>query len=287
MKNWTTQIMTATKWSYLSVLALGLLFTSCEAFFEELEEELQPVVDFVEDLSEIQQGLEDAMTLAEDAITITMEDGTTGYLAGECAVVTNDVNQDILTIDFGADGCVGLSDMERSGSIIINYLDEEDPDGYSYSIDFQTYKVGGNTFEGKLTIDNLHRNDDNQLEFGETIENARVTLANGKWYAWDSERSRKMVLGDQTEQVMDDVFQIDGSFDGRDHEGNQFTAAIVNPITFSRACIEESNIFYPSRGRTRYTLTDKPTTIVDWGLGFCDKRVNLFQNNKWLIVDLK
>ena len=278
--------MNATKWTYFAALGVGLLFTSCEAFFEDLEEDLQPVVDFVEDITEIQQGLEDAMTLSEDAITVTLEDGSTGYLVGDCAIVTNDADNNRLIIDFGTEACEGLGDEMRSGKIVIDYIDEEDPEAYSYSVDFQDYQISGNTFEGMLTVNKLHRNSNGKLEFSEVVEDARVTLASGKWYAWDSDRRRTMVNGEGTQNVMDDVFQIRGSFEGSDSDGNQFTTNISTPITFMRSCWE-NGIVYPSLGRTRITMTDKPATTIDWGLGFCDKRVNIFQYNKWLILDLR
>jgi len=285
MKNWITTTMTITKWSYFSVLIAGLFLTSCEGFFDDLEEDLQPVVDFIEDITEIQEGLEDAMTLSEDAITVTLDDGSTGYLVGECAIVTNDEAQDRLTIDFGDEPCEGLNGKMRSGMIIINYIDETDEDSYSYSIDFERYTVDGNEFDGLLDVAMLHRNENGKLEFSETVTDARITLASGKWYGWSSERMRTMTNGDNTPNVMDDVYQITGNFNGQDSDGNVFSTDIKRPITFLRACWEEG-IIYPSTGRTRIEMTGKPATVVDWGLGFCNKTVNILQWNKWLVVEL-
>lgn len=267
------------------MLAAGLALTSCEDLFNDIEEDLQPVVDFVEDISEIQEGLEDAMALSEDAITITLEDGSTGYLAGECAVITNDTEANKLTIDFGSEPCTGLNGLERSGRIIINYIADDDPGAYSYSVEFLEYSVNGNKFDGLLTVNTLHRNNDGKLEFSETVERARITLASGKWYSWDSERVRLMQTGDQTPNVMDDSCTITGFINGRDSDGNEFSSDIKRPITFLRACWEEG-IIYPSSGRTRIEMTGKPATVVDWGIGLCNKTVNIQQYNKWLIIEL-
>ena len=129
MKNWIRKTVTMTKWGYLSVLFVGVLTTSCE-----FAENIAPVVEFVEDIAEIHEGLEDAMAVSEDALTITLADGSTGYLVGECAVVTNNEVDNILTIDMGSTGCTGLNGLQRSGKMIINYLDEEDPEAYSSAL---------------------------------------------------------------------------------------------------------------------------------------------------------
>jgi hypothetical protein len=215
-----------------------------------------------------------------------LDDGSTGYLVGECAVVTHDEILKILTLDFGTEPCEGLNGFERSGKIVINYVDEWSENEFTYSIDFQDYMIRGNKFEGLLTVAMLHMNENGKPEFSETVQDAKITLANGKWYAWDSERVRKMTNGFETASVMDDIYEITGNFDGRDHEDKIFSTEIKQPITFSRACWEEG-IIYPSKGRTRVEMTGKPATVIDWGLGFCNKRVNIFQYNKWLVLDLK
>ena len=285
MKNYIIKTVSITKWTYFSAIIAGLFFTSCEGLIQDIQEELQPVVDFIEDISEIQEGLEDAMALSEDALTITLADGSTGYLVGECAVVTHDENNQLLTIDMGTATCTGLNGMERSGKIVINYIDEEDPDAYSYSIDFQNYTIGGNTIEGLLTMNKLHRNDDGKLEFSEKVENAKITLSNGKWYSWNSERTREMKNGENTDNVNDDVFQIAGFFEGVDNEGNVFKSTTEVPITFLRTCWEQG-IIYPAIGKTRIEMTGKPTTKIDWGVG-CNKRVNILQQGNWLNVELR
>ena len=268
------------KWSLLTVFILSMVNTSCDM----VEEQLQPVVDFIQDISEITEGLEDAMALAEDALTITQADGSTGYLVGECAVVTNDANANLLTIDMGAQSCIGLNGVARSGKILINYIDEENPEAFSYSIDFVDYQVGGNTIEGKLTMNKLHRNDDGKLEFSEKVENAKITLSNGKFYTWNSERVREMVNGENTPNVRDDIFTITGFFEGKDNEGSVFKTNIQTPITFFRDCWEKG-IGYPAIGKTRIEMTGNPTTVIDWGVG-CNKRVNILQQGKWLNIEL-
>ncbi len=281
MKNWITQTVRTTKLVYLSVLFVGVLFTSCEGLFEEL----QVVVDFVEDITEIHEGIEDAMTLAEDAITITLDDGTTGYLVGDCAIVTHDEGNQILTIDFGDTACVGIGDLARSGQIVINYIDPEDPDAFSYTINFLDYYVDGNTIEGLLTMNKLHRNEGGELEFSEKVEDAKITLSSGKFYSWNSERIRKMVNGEETSNVRDDVFQIDGFFRGVDNQGREFNTTTEVPITFFRECWEQG-IVYPAVGKTKIVMTGKPTTKIDWGLG-CNKRVNIIQNGNWTNIELR
>lgn len=280
MKNFITTPFYYFKYSFLSVCFLGLIGTSCDL----VEEQLRPVIDFVEDIAEIGEGLEDAMTLAEDALTITQNDGTTGYLVGECATVTHDEDAKILTIDMGTESCTGLNNIARSGKIVINYIDVDDPEAFSYSIDFIDYKIGENQIEGKLTIDKLNRNDDGKLEFSEKVENAKITLSDGQFYKWSSERTREMVNGEGTANVRDDVFVIKGFFEGEDDDGVVFRTQIESPITFFRECWEQG-IIYPAIGKTRFTMTDKPSTLLDWGLG-CNKRVNLLQNGKWLNVEL-
>lgn len=285
MRQRIDRIVRATQWSYVALLIGGAALTSCEGFIQDIEENVQPVVDFIQDIEEIQEGLEDAMTLSEDAITITLDDGSTGYLVGDCGVVTNDTYTDRLILDFGDEPCQGLNGKTRSGKIVVHYIDEEDPDAYSYSVDFQSYTVDGNTFDGLLEVDMIHRNAQNRLEFSETVTDARITLANGTWYQWSSERVREMTGGQGTPGVIDDIFQITGYVSGQDSNGKTFNSEIKQPITFRRACWEEG-IIYPSSGRTRVEMTGKPATVIDWGLGFCNKTVNILQWNKWLVVEL-
>lgn len=280
MKNTVLSPLRYFKYTLMTIFALSFVNTSCDG----IEQQLQPVVDFVEDITEIGEGLEDAMTLAEDAITITQADGSTGYLVGECAVVTNDAANNVLTIDMGNANCVGLNNVARSGKITINYIDDNDPDAYSYSIDFSNYKIGGNTIEGKLTLNKIHRNSDGKLEFSEKVENAKITLSNGNYYTWNSERVREMVNGEGTPSVKDDVFVINGFFEGQDQNGKVFSTKIEQPITFFRECWDKG-VVYPSLGQTKVKMTGNPTTTINWGIG-CNKRVNILQNNNWLNIEL-
>ncbi len=269
------------KYSFFTVLILGMIGTSCDL----VEEQLRPIIDFVEDIAEIGEGMEDAMTLAEDALTITQTDGSTGYLVGECATVVHDELTNTLTIDLGTEPCTGLNGIARSGKIVIKYEDITDTVGFSYSIDFIDYKIAENQIEGKLTIEKLNRNDANNVEFSEKVEDAKITLSDGQFYKWNSERTREMINGRGTANVRDDVFVINGFFEGEDDEGVVFRTQIERPITFFRECWEQG-IIYPSIGRTRFTMTDKPSTLLDWGLG-CNKRVNIMQNGNWANIELR
>ena len=145
--------------------------------------------------------------------------------------------------------------------------------------------IGQNQIEGKLTIEKLNRNDAGKLEFSEKVENAKITFSNGTWYQWDSERTREMINGEGTDNVNDDVFQITGYFHGSNDQGGEFNTDIEVPITFFRTCWEQG-VVYPAVGRTRITMTGKPATKIDWGLG-CNKRVNILQNGNWANIELR
>ena len=268
---------------YLLALVALISFSGCEAI---IKEKMEPTFELIEDLSEIQSDIEDAMTLSEDAVTITLNDGSTGYLVGECGVVTNDTTSQELTINLGQDSCRGLDDKERSGIIKVKYIDKTNPDDYQYSIDFQNYMVNGNLIKGKLTVNTTHRNQDGHLELSEVIEGGEIILKNGNTYTWSSERTREWVLGENTPSTHDDVFTISGFSKGGNENGTTFNYKIVRPLTFSRECWKQG-IVYPIAGRTTVQMSGQPNRIIDWGLLICNKVVNVSQNGQLFILELK
>ncbi len=190
-----------------------------------------------------------------------------------CATVTNDVVNQVVTVDFGT-GCTGHDGRVRSGQIIIHYSGSTYfTQGFQRIVTFSNFYVNARHIEGTRTITNNGTNANGHLNWSVSAQNMRVTRPNGSYHEWNSQRIREMIAGDTLlTHPADDVYSITGSSSGTNSNGNSCSATITN------ALIKRGDCFWIVSGTVEITPSSRPARTLDFGTGNCDDLATVTKN---------
>ena len=226
---------------FLIVLALAILsFTSCtkKAILEK------PGIDLADDDAVSEALFEDIFNSVDNAEAIL-----DGFLKGEtksmeesgtCPVVTTDRPPDAkwpktVTIDFGT-GCTGFYDNTRSGKIIMVVTAPRLTPGSVKTVTLDNYFINGIKVEGTKEIENMGKNDNQNLVFSITLEGGKLTLPDGKTIERSFDRQREWIAGQDTRNIWDDEFLVTGTTTGVNIKGLEYTSTIIAALHSERAC---------------------------------------------------
>jgi hypothetical protein len=235
---------------------------------------------------------------ADDALDISQEveadllnnssNSRTANSFGECAVVTNDEESKILTIDFGA-GCVGGFGVERSGKIFVNYSGSGIGDNLARRvITFENYVVNNKGVAGTIELGNRNFDGDTLVAVHKLI-NLTVTFPNEKSVVYNGERTRKWYAGVQDGDPSNNEFIITGSVQGVWSDGGEFTHEIVTPIISKWSCRLNDGYFARVAGvvevKKLRRFVDR-TRRVDYGNGECDNFITVTVGNRTYTISI-
>jgi hypothetical protein len=183
------------------------------------------------------------------------------------------INGDTLqvTIDFGAQNCLGTDGKNRRGKLIVtragNYFSG---DSYYREVHTEGYFVNDNGVElnRKITLSDT------------TLERHRiyliamegtVTLANGNGEIRRvSDRRRTWFEGMETRlDKMDDAYKIEGSLSGTHTDGRTYVSTVAEPLYKRVSCD------YTEKGVLNFTPEGKVTRVIDFGNGECDNKATV------------
>ena len=189
---------------------------------------------------------------------------------GQCATVTNDTVNHIVTIDFGTVNCMGVDGRNRRGKIIISYTGHYFDEGSVKTFSFDNYYVNDNHVEGTRTVTNEGLN--TAAHFHWAITSAiTVTRTDGNVITWNRTGEREMIGGQGTDTIWDDEYSITGTATGT-RNGNAYTAEITSPLIRSLSC------HFISSGVIQITPANHPVVTIDFGNGTCDDAATITCN---------
>lgn len=205
--------------------------------------------------------------------------GNTYYKSGQgilsnCAVITHDQSSfpKVLTIDFGTTNCLCNDGKNRRGKIIATHTGEYNETGTVISVSFNQYFVNDYQVTGNKTITNMGENSGLDPWFSVM---ANITITNpggGEALEYSVNRSRTWIEGDNTPNLLDDVYLIEGTSTGSRPSGGQFVVSILQALRKEVGCPQFVS------GQLRIDRTNKPSIDVDYGTGDCDGQVNITIN---------
>lgn len=114
-----------------------------------------------------------------------------------------------VTIDFGANGSIGLDGRFRKGKIVLHYTAPIRESGAVLTVTLVDYKTGRISVEGTKVITNLSAG--GNIKYSVQVTDGKVTFPNGRGYAYQKMKYVTQVAGGATSQLSDDVFEIEGS----------------------------------------------------------------------------
>lgn len=259
---------------FIGAIAISALFlTSCDREdslrqgSEEEEEQTLESSSVGEDASD------DALEIAAQAEIELSETG--GRLKTDmCAVITHDIENKKVTIDFG-EGCVGPYGRERSGKIIVTYSSEIGDSIANRIITFEDYFVNNKGITGIIELRDISVNGSGYLQSVKKLVDLTVSFPNGEQVVFNGSRTREWISGAGDGDHTNNVYRITGSLNGESTTGRSFTHEIVEPIISDWSCAAQGN-FARVSGVVEMTklggyVSRKRT--VDYGDGDCDNTI--------------
>lgn len=243
-------------------------------------------------------GTEVAMDAAfediDDIVTISMS-ATDGPNEGRiatghddrlaCADVTHDKENHTITIDFG-DGCEGPRGRVRAGIINIAYSGRRFLPGSVIITTFDNFSIDGIMIEGTRTVTNITETIEDLLgspKFSITLVDGKMTWPDGTFATRSIDKVRTWV---RAPNPLDDEHHIDGTANGINKEGVDYSMVITKTLVFKRRCrLEEIRVFIPVSGIKEITKGGQ-VYVVDFGDGHCDNIITVTHGDITVDIDL-
>lgn len=241
---------------------------------------------------------QDEMEVSENSSTLSAlaeEDIEIGYLAAEsvssgngktagylpCAVITNDTDLRIVTIDFGA-GCVGPYGRERSGKILIHYSTQFNDQLANRIITFENYMVNNRKIEGEIDLRNINRNLEGFLSATRELKDYTITFPNGNHTVLNGVHVREWIEGEGDQDPTTNVYRLTGYFTGISTRGRSYTQTIIEPVIASFACRSQGG-FLRTAGVIEWQYNGEAVNrvrVLNYGSGDCDNTFTVTINGR-------
>lgn len=256
----------------LGLAVLMLTFTACENDPDEP----------TSDVDALELDSEAAQESTFEAVDQVVEDGISSLDAAridmdrplaDCAVVTHDTENKIITIDFG-EGCEDRKGNLKQGKIVIEYNFRAYIPGAFRKITFVDFFFNGIGVEGVRTLTNTS-SVDSQFQFTVTLVGGKLDFGDDIFATRDAEWVRTWFVGEG--QVT-----LSGGAEGTNINGINYSATInaSTPLVFLRDCNK-----LPVSGIKEMMVGDRSASI-NFGDGECDRIVEITINGKTVIREI-
>jgi hypothetical protein len=264
----------------LTVLFTAAILTTFNSCRKESKENMQADEDLskAEFASSDADNMADAAARDQKAYRVTNGAQDTYMSMSACATITRDSSGGVFTrtVDFGTSNCLCNDNRYRRGKIIITHTGNYFAVGSVKTITFDNYYVNDNHLEGTRTITNT-----GNLVWTIAATNMKLTKPDGTYITWTSNRTRTMVAGDATLAMSDDVYNIEGTWNGARSDGKTMTATITTPLKRELGCK-----WFESGVVEILTSGDNHPRVIDYGNGTCDDQATVTYRNHTKTITL-
>ena len=177
-----------------------------------------------------------------------------------------------LLIDFGPSNCTGADGRNRRGRLAITFTGRYRDPGTVITITREDYYVNDHRLQGVKTVTNAGLNGEGQPFFSVSVSGS-VTAPDGSWTSIHSyQRTRTWIAGQNTLDLLDDVYLITGSGNGVNRKAQPFSLLITTPLRVEVGCP------WIVSGVLKITPASLEVRTVDYGTGACDNQVSVTVN---------
>ncbi|MCF8295587.1 MAG: hypothetical protein K9I34_05930 [Bacteroidales bacterium] len=273
---------TTFKISFL-LLGLSLFFASCDRFDN-------PVVDNSDtrDDALAESLFDNTSDVADEAYKFSSSASFKSYTAndtlfiGTCVTITLDTVSFpyLLTIDFGTTNCLCNDGKYRRGAIQVSFNGGYRQPGTVLSYSFNDYYVNDNKLEGSKVVTNNGYTADSTLMYSVQVIGTIYKANNAGVITWNADKTREWIEGINTWIKWDDVYLLEGTAEGVDVNGNNWSREITSPLR------KELNCGHIVSGTMEFTRENHPTRYIDFGTGTCDDTITVTVNGNIYTVTL-
>ncbi|WP_296380883.1 hypothetical protein [Winogradskyella sp.] len=272
MKNFT-----AFKNGILSLVVLGLIFTSCSSNDEATETE-----NPLEDTLEVQRSAEidQVDNVIGDIIIEVYEDEESGIEdrnpqardIPECVTITVVAQQGYrqVTIDFGSEGCIVRGHLLK-GQIVFDYTRDSEAQQIMINYNLVNFYFDAKNVIGSRSILKELSNENGNPQFTHDLS-ITVIWSNGVQASREGTKIREWVEGFGSGIFSDNVFEISGDWTATFVNGNTHTYEVLTPLRREVICAYFVSGSFDVQ-RTNFG------GVFDYGLGECDNQAIFTFNN--------
>lgn len=263
------------KTSLMAIVCVALAATSCSDDETLMDNESEEAA--MAELSSVGENESDDVLEVLDQVEMSFGGGDEAGKVNEmCAVVTNDTENNILTIDFG-EGCVGPYGRTRSGKIIIAYSGTVNDGVSNRIITFENYVVNNRAVTGSIELRDITVNEDGTISSTKKLVGLTIMFPNGESVVYNGSRTRVWTDGVRDGDPFNNKFRITGTVDGVWSNGRTFRHRIVEPIISDWSCAASGG-FARIAGVVeieRLRGFVKRLRRINYGDGTCDNRITV------------
>lgn len=208
----------------------------------------------------------------------TIEDNTTIF--SNCATITripafgtalSAGNQVTKTVDFGTTGCELNNGNVVKGKIIITFIYQPNATSHTVTYTFDNFYHNSIKFEGTRTFTRsmtVPTATSGSHPIVVMQLNMTITMPNGDVFTRIGSRTRELVEGFNTDDLLDNIYRITGSWTTTNQNGNQHTATITEPLMAKMSCISVNKPIL-AKGIITF-VRNNVTSTLNYGNGECD-----------------
>jgi len=279
-----------TKFVVPILFALLTILTSCQ------EEEMPQVAISTEDtrslaIEEVDQEIlyEEIEEIAWEATETLVVDPDpdnrmatpTTYLT-QCATLSHDTISNEITVDFG-DGCTGPNGRVRSGKIIISYSRLLLVPGAERRITLENFMVDSAQVMGTKILTNVSDSLDAPVSLNTELVDGKIIFPDQTIATRSYSRTRTWIRGNNP---LADEFQVTGTVEGTNRQGESYAINITSPLTYKRIC-RRTGVFIAVAGVKHIQPAGHSDVEIDYGNGDCDATVNVTFDGTTQTVDVQ
>lgn len=227
---------------------------------------------------------DNALAIVDDAATKNTGEQLSNYkTSGYCASIIHNTlsNPRTILVDFGTVNCLCNDGRNRRGIISASYTAANYADsGNVLTINFDNYYVNDVNVTGQSIVANKGRNVIGLKYFEISTEGKMVLLPGADTVYWNAERLRTWVQGQNTPVWGDDVYELQGTGNGKNGNKQYYSMNITEPL------YKEVSCRYISKGKIEMQPQGKALRSLDYGNGDCEAHATVLINFKGFNIDL-
>jgi len=169
------------------------------------------------------------------------------------------------TFSYTGEDCTDCFGNIKSGSVHVLLTDLWKNEGSSRTMTFEDFSINGNKLEGTRNILNTGFNDQQNLTFEYTCQDASLSRGDTATMSWDSNSNVEMIAGYE--------YMVSGSASGVNFDGKSFTVNITDALYYKKCGL------FPVSGVITIEVDGGSSIEINYGDGDCDHLAEMTVDN--------
>lgn len=285
----------ASKWMALALLPLGTLLSCNDDPLEGPEDGVTETETIEIFSSSTDAG--DAAELEIDLVFTAQENN--GPAANSrtlerfepCVTINRDIENLVMTLDFGTEGCKGPDGRVRRGKIIVTFNGNINDRMSNRILSFEQYFVNRVQYLGEIGVRGFRNTNEGFLTSIRELRDFTMVYPDGNRVLTNGETTREWIEGIGDGDPSTNVVRLTGFKTGRSSKGRAFREEIIEPVILDFGChaaggiLRVAGIIEMTVGVATQANTSRIVRRIDYGDGSCDNAVTVTVNGRERAID--